>query len=308
MTPQLLIGLFLFVLGAVSAVGYIFVLRPSSNNTETAVIPSPLAREPRELPGAQGAIADVFRMIGEAVPNGDEKTEAVRQKLVIAGYRWPSATSIFLGIKGATAVMLAAACVWATILFRADADLFQMVLPAICGLGFGFLIPDRVLDRMSKQRVARLRRGLPAALDLMVLAIEAGQGLDAAILDTSRGLRSTHPDLATEFTQLQLELRADTTRAEALRNFGERSKDMELKKFANLLIDTDRFGTSLGPALKTHARYLRIRFRQIAQEKARKVGVKLIFPVFFLIFPSVILVTLGPAVILIFTQMQHLME
>jgi tight adherence protein C len=204
--------------------------------------------------------------------------------------------------------MLAAAGVWATVMFRPDADLLQMILPAICGIGFGFLLPDRVLDRLARNRVDRLRRGLPAALDLMVLAIEAGQGLDAAILDTSRGLRATHPDLAAEFTQLQLELRANTTRAEALRNFAERSKDMELRKFANLLIDTDRFGTSLGPALKTHARYLRIRFRQIAQERARKVGVKLIFPVFFLIFPSVILVTLGPAVILIFTQMQHMLE
>ena len=105
----------------------------------------------------------------------------------------------------------------------------------------------------------------------------------------------------------QLELLANTTRADALRNFVARSRDMEMRKFANLLIDTDRFGTSLGPALKTHARYLRIRFRQIAQEKARKVGVKLIFPVFFLIFPSVILVTLGPAVILIFTQMKNLL-
>jgi tight adherence protein C len=94
---------------------------------------------------------------------------------------------------------------------------------------------------------------------------------------------------------------------ETLRNFVDRSQDMELRKFANLLIDTDRFGTSLGPALKIHARYLRIRFRQIAQEKARKVGVKLIFPVFFLIFPSVILVTLGPAVILIFQQMKNLL-
>jgi tight adherence protein C len=204
--------------------------------------------------------------------------------------------------------MLAAAAVWAAVTFRPDADLMQMILSAICGLGFGFLVPERVLDSLAKRRVERLRRGLPAALDLMVLAIEAGQGLDAAILDTARGLRATHPDLAAEFTQLQLELRANTTRAEALRNFAERSKDMELRKFVNLLIDTDRFGTSLGPALKTHARYLRIRFRQIAQERARKVGVKLIFPVFFLIFPSVILVTLGPAVILIFTQMQHLLE
>ena len=308
MSAGLLIGLFFFVLTAVSAVGYVFVLRPSRDDGGSVFIPSPIALEQRELAGAQAAAADLFRIIGEAMPGGAEQANAARQKLMIAGYRWPSAVSVFLGIKCATAVMLAAAGIWATVMFRPDADLLQMVLPAICGIGFGFLVPDRVLDRLATHRVDRLRRGLPAALDLMVLAIEAGQGLDAAILDTSRALRATHPDLAAEFTQLQLELRANTTRAEALRNFAERSKDMELRKFTNLLIDTDRFGTSLGPALKTHARYLRIRFRQVAQERARKVGVKLIFPVFFLIFPSVILVTLGPAVILIFTQMQHMLE
>ena len=302
-----MIGLFFFVLAAVSAVGYVFVLRPSRDNGGTVFIPSPITLD-QPVAGAQAAVADLFRLIGEAMPGGQEQANAARQKLMIAGYRWPSAVSVFVGIKCASSVMLAAAGIWATVMFRPDADLLQMILPAICGIGFGFLLPDRVLDRLARNRVDRLRRGLPAALDLMVLAIEAGQGLDAAILDTSRGLRATHPDLAAEFTQLQLELRANTTRAEALRNFAERSKDMELRKFANLLIDTDRFGTSLGPALKTHARYLRIRFRQIAQERARKVGVKLIFPVFFLIFPSVILVTLGPAVILIFTQMQHMLE
>jgi tight adherence protein C len=313
MSADLLIGLFLFVLAAVSAVGYVFILRPSRNEAGTAEIPTPgildrLTIHQPEMPGAQAAVADVFRLIGEAMPGGQQGADAARQKLVVAGYRWPSAVSIFLGIKCATAAMLAGACVWAAVIFRPDVEPIQLFLAAICGAGFGFLVPERMLDRMAQKRVERLRRGLPAALDLMVLAIEAGQGLDAAILDTSRGLRATHPDLATEFTQLQLELRANTTRADALRNFAERSKDLELRKFANLLIDTDRFGTSLGPALKTHARYLRIRFRQIAQERARKVGVKLIFPVFFLIFPSVILVTLGPAVILIFTQMQHMLE
>jgi tight adherence protein C len=307
MSAALLIGMFLFALAAVTAVGYVFVLRPS-RDAGTVVVRTPIGLDQPDLPGAQAAVADMFRLIGEAMPGGAEQAAAVRQKLMIAGYRWPSAVSVFLGIKCATAVMLAAAGVWATLTFRPDVSVIQTILPAICGVGFGFLLPERVLDRLAANRVERLRRGLPAALDLMVLAIEAGQGLDAAILDTSRGLRATHPDLAAEFTQLQLELRANTTRADALRNFAERSKDMELRKFANLLIDTDRFGTSLGPALKTHARYLRIRFRQIAQERARKVGVKLIFPVFFLIFPSVILVTLGPAVILIFTQMQHMLE
>jgi len=106
--------------------------------------------------------------------------------------------------------------------------------------------------------------------------------------------------------QLRIELRTDISRADALRNFGERSGDQEVRKFCNLLIDTDRFGTSVGPALKTHARYLRIRYRQLAQERARKVGVKLIFPIFFLIFPSVLLVTLGPAVIQLMGQLDKL--
>jgi tight adherence protein C len=245
----------------------------------------------------------MFRMMGEAIPGASGQTAEARQKLIAAGYRWPSAVSIFVGVKAATALMLAAVGAWASLTFGDGG----VALPVICGLGFGYLLPDRVLNRLARHRVDRLRRALPAALDLLVLAVEAGQGLDAAIVDTSRGLRVSHPDLAAEFTQLQLELKANTTRADALRNFSERSHDMELRKFANLLIDTDRFGTSLGPALKTHARYLRIRFRQIAQEKARKVGVKLIFPVFFLIFPSVILVTLGPAVILIFGQMRDLL-
>jgi tight adherence protein C len=103
-----------------------------------------------------------------------------------------------------------------------------------------------------------------------------------------------------------LELRADATRIDALRNFANRTGDIELRKFASLLIETDRFGSSLGPALRTHAKYLRTRFRQKAQESARKVSVKLIFPIFFLIFPSVLLVTLGPAVILLMTQLKNM--
>ena len=305
MTPaQLLIGLFCFIVAAVSAAGYVFVLRPMRANGGVE-IPAPIALGQREMPTAQAAVVDMFRLIGEAVPGMTAQAGRLQRQLIAAGFRWPSALSIFIGIKYATAVMLAVAAMAATMAYHSDVS--AALLPALCGIGFGYLLPDRVLDRMVERRVERLRRGLPAALDLLVLAVEAGQGLDAAILDTSRGLRASHPDLAAEFTQLQLELKANTTRADSLRNLAARSQDIEMRKFVNLLIDTDRFGTSLGPALKTHARYMRIRFRQIAQEKARKVGVKLIFPVFFLIFPSVILVTLGPAVILIFQQMKNLM-
>jgi tight adherence protein C len=304
MTPELLAGLFLFILAAVSVAGYVFVLRPSKNEAPEIEIPAGISLEQHDLPVAQAAFVGAFRLLGEAIPNSG-KQEELRRQLIAAGYRWPSAVSIFLGIKAATALLFGTAAAWGAL--ANTGEVADAGLATICGLGFGYLIPDRVLGRLGTARVGRLRRGLPAALDLMVLAMEAGQSLDSAILDTSRGIRVTHPELASEFTQLQLELRASTTRLEALRNFAARSQDMEMRKFANLLIDTDRFGTSLGPALKTHARYLRIRFRQLAQEKARKVGVKLIFPVFFLIFPSVMLVTLGPAVILLFTQMKSLM-
>jgi len=303
MTTGLLIAFFLFIMAAVTAAGYAFVLRPSRPDGSAAE--TPIALQQRELPAAQAAVIDIFRLIGEAMPGNAAGAAKMRRDLIAAGYRWPSAVSTLTGIKCGTALMLGVAGVWIALMFQNS--VIGTLLPFACGAGFGYMLPDRVLERLARRRVDRLRRGLPAALDLMVLAVEAGQGLDAAILDTSRGLRVAHPDLAAEFTQLQLELKANTTRSDALRNFAERSRDMEMRKFANLLIDTDRFGTSLGPALKTHARYLRIRFRQKAQERGRKVGVKLIFPVFFLIFPSVILVTLGPAVILIMTQMKNLL-
>jgi tight adherence protein C len=304
MTIGLLLGLFFFIVSAVTAAGYVFVLRPSKAAGTAIGIPAAISLNPRDLPAAHAALVGTFRFLGESLPLPGDR-EGLRRQLVMAGYRWPAAVAIFLGIKAASALLFGVAGGWAAVINQPEP--FAVIVASICGLGFGYLMPDRVLDRLGAARVAKLRRALPAALDLLVLAIEAGQGLDAAILDTSRGLRATHPELATEFTQLHLELKANTSRAEALKNFAARSNDTELRKFANLLIDTERFGTSVGPALKTHARYLRIRFRQIAQEKARKVGIKLIFPVFFLIFPSVILVSLGPALILLFTQMKELM-
>jgi tight adherence protein C len=256
-----------------------------------------------DLKGPQAAVLDLFRMVGNVIPEGSSQRESARKLLLLAGFRWPSAVPSFLGIKCASAFTLGVAGAWAAITFN---DGGSSSLAALCGLGFGFLLPDRILERVARARGNRLRRGLSAALDLLVLAVEAGQSVDAAVLETSRGLRTSHPDLASEFTQLHLELRAKASREDALRNFALRTQDQEIRKFAALMMDTDRFGSSLGPALRAHSHYLRTRFRQQAQEKARKVGVKLIFPVFFLIFPSVIMVTLGPAVILIFQQMATL--
>ena len=302
MNPTLLFSYFLFVMAAVAVAGYVFVVRPARAEAGSA-LPSALTYPQEGVSRAQAAVADALRLIGEAVP-GKKDSNRLRSQLAAAGFRWPAAVSIYQGIKTAVGLFGALLNAWFSIL--SQPDIVVVLIAAAGGFGLGFMICDKVLQQLVSARMAKLRRALPAALDLLVLAIEAGQGLDAAILETSRGIRVTHPDLASEFTQLQLELRANASRAEALQNFAERSRDSELRKFANLLIDTDRFGGSLGPALKAHSRYLRIRFRQVAQEKGRKVGVKLIFPVFFLIFPSVILVTLGPAVILLTTQMKSM--
>jgi tight adherence protein C len=300
----MLVFFFLFTMMAVSAAGYLLVLKPlraAGDETQDTPIPSVLSQP--DLTGPQAAILDIFRVIGNFVPEDSAQRQSARKLLLLAGFRWPSAASTFLGIKVVTAFTLGVAGAWASLTFNGGSS---SSLAALCGLGFGFLFPDRVLERVARSRGDRLRRGLSAALDLLVLAVEAGQSVDAAVMETSRGLRSSHPDLASEFTQLHLELRAEASREDALRNFAARTQDQEMRKFAALLMDTDRFGSSLGPALRAHSHYLRTRFRQGAQERARKVGVKLIFPVFFLIFPSVILVTLGPAVILIFQQMATL--
>lgn len=299
----LLVSFFLFTLAAIAAAGYTLVLRPARATSEADGRSIPTVLTQPDMPVAQAAVLDIFRIVGSLIPERSSQRESARRLLLLAGFRWPSAVSTFLGIKCMTAFTLGVAGVWASITFRDGA---QSYLAAACGLGFGFLLPDRILEGVARARATRLRRGLPAALDLLVLAIEAGQSIDVAILETSRGLRIAHPELAAEFAHLHLELRTDASREDALRNLIARTQDAEIKKFAALLLDTDRFGSSLGPALRSHSRYLRTRFRQSAQERARKVAVKLIFPVFFLIFPSVILVTLGPAVILIVQQMKNL--
>jgi tight adherence protein C len=256
-----------------------------------------LAGEPLN---SRAAFAKLFESIGENFPAAKNEQNPYRVRLTAAGYRWASALPIFYGIKCGSALFFAGMFGILGLVYQRDTSLIP--LPMICGLGIGFLLPDRVLNSRVNARAQRLRSAIPPALDLMVLAMEAGQALDQSIADTSRGLKRTHPDLSAEFAQLYMELRTGGTRAESFRSMAARNREPELRKLSNLLIDSDRFGVSIAPALRSHARYLRGRFRQQAQEKARKVGVKLIFPVFFLIFPSVLLVTLGPACVMMYEQ------
>lgn len=257
------------------------------------------------LPAPSAVMVGVFRSMGERFPSARRDGNKYRKRLARLGYRWPSAVPVFYGIKCGSALLIAV-LLGLVLIFTGRESSAMIVL--LCGATFGFLLPDRFLSARIRSRSRRLRSGIPPALDLMVLGLEAGQSLDQTLDYTSRALKITHPDLSSELGQAHLELRARDARMEALRNLADRTGEAELRKLSNLLIDSDRFGTSLGPALRTHAKYLRVRFRQQAQETARKIGVKLIFPIFLLIFPSVLLVTLGPAFIMMYTQLHILMD
>jgi tight adherence protein C len=295
----LLIGLFLFIMAAVTVGGWFWMSRRGGEAASEAA-------EQCSLPEPRQVAHNLLLRLGSAMPASRQTKNPYLSKLAAAGYVRESAVPVFYGLKIGLSVFLAAVCVLASASQKSSA--FGMFAATLCGAGFGFLLPDRVLKSRIKARMIRLRAGIPTALDLLTLSVEAGQGLDLALVESARGLSVTYPDLSRELWQAHLEMRASKARTEVLQRIAERNREPELRKMIGVLIDADRFGASLGPALRTHSKYLRTRLRQQAQASARKVGVKLIFPVFFLIFPSVLLVTLGPACIMVYQQIQSMLN
>jgi tight adherence protein C len=161
----------------------------------------------------------------------------------------------------------------------------------------GWMIPGLILSRLITLQKRRIEDGLPDALDLMIVCVEAGSGLDQALLKTSEELMISHPALATELQLITTEIRAGKPRLEAFKNFAARTKVDDVRELVAMLVQTDRFGTSVAQALRTHAATSRTKRRQRAEERAAKIGVKLVFPLVFFLFPAFYVVTLGPAAI-----------
>lgn len=285
----LLLLFFAFVVASVCTAGY-FVLYRTSALTEGA--------------STKEVLAETFRSLGDLLPRASGND--IRHLLASAGHRSGNAVSIYNGISYAAAALIGIITMATS--YVAWANITTSAVLGICMAGIGQLLSKRVLARMVRARSLRLTAGLPTALDMLVLSVEAGQSLDQSVYDASREIRTAFPDLADEMTQVYLSLQANTSRVQVFRELGDRNPDSELRKLSTLLIDSDRFGSSLGPALRTHARYLRIRRRQQAQEQARKVSTKLVFPIFFLIFPAVLVVTLGPAIIQLMTAFPQFLK
>ena len=161
----------------------------------------------------------------------------------------------------------------------------------------GFFLPGLVLDYKVAQRKKEIRNGLPDALDLIIVCVEAGSSLDQGIAKARDELHISHPAVADELEVVTLEIRAGKARAEALRNFAERTRVDEVRSLVAILVQTERFGTNVAQALRTQAEVSRTKRRQRCEERAAKIGVKLVFPLVFCLFPALYVVTLGPAAI-----------
>jgi tight adherence protein C len=168
---------------------------------------------------------------------------------------------------------------------------------ALIGAAIGYLLPGLVLGRLTELRKREIREGLPDALDLFIVCVEAGCGLDQAIVKASDELGLTYPALTYELRLITTEIRAGKSRMEAFKNFAARTLVDDVQSLVALLVQTDKFGTSIAQALRTHAETSRIKRRQNAEERAGKIGVKLVFPLVLFLFPALYIVILGPAVI-----------
>lgn len=236
------------------------------------------------------------------LPKEDWDKSRIKKKLVMAGYRDDRAVKTYFGLK----VLLAALLPLAVIVPLIAVGAIPIVEHVLAGslLVFmallGYYMPDLYLHSKTDQRRKAFTEGFPDAMDLLVICVEAGLGLDAAIQRVGRELALSHPELAIEFSILSLELRAGKGRSEALKALAERTDVEQVKSLVALLIQAEHFGTSIATALREHATEMRHVRIQMAKEKAAKLPVKMLFPIVFFIFPALFIVVLAPAILRIY--------
>jgi tight adherence protein C len=245
-------------------------------------------------PAPVSRIEKFVRPFQKVLPRSPKDVSTLQTRLIRAGYREKSYLNIFYSAKVLVPGLL---CVLATVTHvYAYAPLFVY---AAAG-GLGFLAPDFWLGNRVKARQLKLRLGLPEALDLIVICVEAGLSMDKATMRTAEELRISQPAIADELNLVYLEQRAGRPRAEAWKHLGERTDVETIRSLASILIQADKFGTSIGKTLRAHSETLRTRRRQDAEEQAAKTTVKLVFPLVLFIFPSLFVVTIGPSMIIMF--------
>ncbi|HEY1463285.1 MAG TPA: type II secretion system F family protein [Terriglobales bacterium] len=242
-----------------------------------------------EKPAFRERLGKALDPLSKALPLSPSEVSRTRAWLIQAGFREPRHLTVYTGSR-VFGAFLGAAIVVAI-------SGFGSLLLLVGVAAFGFFIPRFILKRMIRNRQHRIRLGLPDALDLTVICVEAGLGLDQAMMRVGEDLYHAHPELSMELHLVNLEMRAGKPRTEALRNLIDRTGVDDIRSLVGTLIQTDRFGTSIAQGLRVHSDSLRTERRQRAEEQAAKTTIKMVLPLVLFILPSIIFVTLGPAFI-----------
>lgn len=250
--------------------------------------------------GTTRRLVDIPTLMGPVaqwlIPSSDIDVSDTTKKLTYAGFRAPNSLETYFGIKAALAIALPAITLFVLRWFP-DVTTQQAILAAIAAVGLGIFGPSVALEKLAERRIKALRDGFPDALDLLVVCVESGLGLAAAIQRVSVEVGVSHPELAMELALVNAETRAGVDRAKALRNLADRSGLEDIRGLVSMLIQAMRFGSSIAETLRVYSEEFRDRRMQKAEEEAAKISTKLIFPLVFCLFPSFFTVAIGPAVI-----------
>jgi len=260
-------------------------------------------REPQRAAIGPGNLDNFSKVIDPVskyvMPSKEWELSNTSKKLVHAGYRSSSAVKDFYAIKVVLAILLPVlvltAAQWMPELSRSKI-LFALLFAA----GAGLMLPSMILERLVLTRTNTLRRSFPDALDLLVVCVEAGLGLTAALQRVADELYVSHPELSEELALIGVEVRAGVSRVQALRNMAERTGLDDIRGMVALLDQSVRFGTSIADTLRVYSEEFRDKRMQQAEETAAKIGTKLIFPLTFCMWPSFFLVAIGPAILRVF--------
>jgi tight adherence protein C len=281
---------FLFATLIVGAGAMLYFSRSSVIEQRLGEIAGPGFVGPAADPAYQKVVVDTLKRLGNMAPKSPSDMSKMQLRLVAAGFRRSEALIIFSGIRVGVA-LTAFALLSTPLLVRPSLS------TALVGAILGYMLPSIVLAKLAARRQHKIQMGLPDALDLLVVSVEAGLGLDQAIQRVGQELAFAHPDLCEEMRLVNLELRAGKPRSEALSNLGARTGVEDVISLVAMLVQTDKFGTSVAQSLRVHSDTLRTKRRQRAEEKAAKLGAKMVFPLVTCIFPAIWVVTIGPAAI-----------
>jgi len=248
-------------------------------------------RRRRERQSRRQRLEGVLEALGARSGKG-KVNAAVQSQLIYAGYRGPMAGAIYTGTRLAVPLAILSVFVLLSPVLGARAILIGMFAALI-----GWIVPAFYLGGKVKKRQKELQKALPDALDAMVVCVEAGLGLNQAMVRVSDEIRHISPLMSDEMTLTNLEIRAGRPREEALRNFADRTGLSDIRSLVTMLVQTDRFGTSIAQALRVQSDTLREKRKQRAEEAAAKTAIKMLFPLIFFIFPAMFVITLGPPVI-----------